>query len=180
MNKILDELYIKVLGGFVSLDSCEFKVLQAVCHRSCYKSYTNKQNCFPFKCEEASNQTFNDDRQSSDCCPSVSGVLATLLVDDLSAASQLKADLKIFEMQASMSTVIDTNKERILHSAASIHRKNTETLQISTEEYPTSDELSLPFSMQSLLSSLLQFNAWLLDDTAYSQVYSHNMAPEKS
>ena len=39
-----------------------------------YKSSTSKQNCSLFSSEEASNLAFNDDRQSSDCCPSVFGI----------------------------------------------------------------------------------------------------------
>ena len=48
--------------------------------------------------------------------------------DAISAARQLKTDLKI-----SMSTVIDTNNGQIFHSAASILRKDIETLKKNTQ-----------------------------------------------
>ena len=73
MNKRLDEVYSRVLDEFGSFDTCAFEEMQAVYHRSCYKSYTSKHNCSPFKSDEATCLTYNDDRQLSDCCPSVSG-----------------------------------------------------------------------------------------------------------
>ena len=97
--------------------------------------------------------------------------------DAIAAASRLKAELKLSEMESDLSSSTDTNEDQIIHSAVSILKRDIENLEISTDKYPSSYETSLAASMQTMPSSLLKFLSWLLDEKAYHQEYGPNEMP---
>ena len=74
-----------------------------------------------------------------------------------------------------MSTEIDTNNGHIFHSAASLLRKDIETLK----RLPNFGWIVSSFLIKPMPSYLLQFILCLLNANAHSQDYSQEMAPEK-
>jgi hypothetical protein len=50
-----------------------------------------------------------------------------------------------------------------VHAAIRILRRDIEKISISTDEYPTANEVSLALSMNRMPLSLTKFICWLLD-----------------
>jgi hypothetical protein len=72
---------------------------------------------------------------------SVENVIAT--------AGTLKSKLKVSDIKQEVSTVADSYKdEQILHSAVRILRRDIEKMNISTDEHPTANEVSMAVSME--------------------------------
>ncbi|CAC5417805.1 unnamed protein product [Mytilus coruscus] len=135
MNTRLNEVYIKVIDEFVSFDSYEFEKLQALYHRSCYKCSTSKQNCPPFKSEEASNLTFNDDRQSLDCCPSVSGVYTRSKIQTFDWSSCIFCYNKTFKKDRKLNK-FESSDERIRKILA-VAESNDDNLKVEIVAHPS-------------------------------------------
>ena len=82
----------------------------------------------------------------------------------VATAGNLKSKLKTSEIKQEISTVADScNDDQILHAAIRILRRDIEKISISTDEYPTANEVSLALSMNRMPLSLTKFICWLLD-----------------
>ena len=69
----------------------------------------------------------------------------------IKAASQLKSELKIAQLDLEIgSSKNTTSEEQILHTAANILRRDIHVLDINNDFYPTPSECSLPLSIQSM------------------------------
>ncbi|CAC5405266.1 unnamed protein product [Mytilus coruscus] len=143
MNKTFDEVYIKVLDEFGSFDTCEFEEMQAVYHRSCNKSYTSKHNCSTFESEEASCLTFNDDRQLSDCCPSVSGVCTRSKMQSFDWSSCIFCCNKTFKKDRKLRKF--ESDERI-KNVLSVAESNDDAFKVEIVSHPS-------FKLQALYHS---------------------------
>ena len=98
--------------------------------------------------------------------------------DAIKAASKLKSDLKIAQIDLEISDTKDTlSEEQILHSAANILRRDIHSLDINNDFYPTSSECSLPISIQSMPPALTKFICWLIDEKSFLAVNNQNQTP---
>ena len=101
---------------------------------------------------------------------SVGNVVAT--------AGTLRSKLKVSEIKQEVSTVADSYKdEQILHSAVRILRRDIEKINISTDEYPTANEVSMAVSMERMPLSLTKFIYWLLDKKSFQDAAQPYVAP---
>ena len=79
----------------------------------------------------------------------------------VATAGNLKSKLKTSEIKQEISTVADScNDDQILHAAIRILRRDIEKISISTDEYPTANEVSLALSMNQMPLSLTKFICW--------------------
>ena len=90
--------------------------------------------------------------------------------DAIKAANQLKCDLKFAQLQ----TQIDQSPpmlsdDQTLHAAVRILRKEISAMDLSNTYYPTSDAVSLSYSMQLMPSCLTKFLYWLIDNKCHSE-----------
>ena len=98
--------------------------------------------------------------------------------DAIKAASKLRSDLKIAQIDLEISDTKDTlSEEQILHSAANILRRDIHSLDINNDFYPTSSECSLPISIQSMPPALTKFICWLIDEKSFLAVSNQNQMP---
>jgi hypothetical protein len=82
----------------------------------------------------------------------------------VATAGNLKSKLKTSEIKQEISTVADScNDDQILQAAIRILRRDIEKISISTDEYPTANEVLLALSMDRMPLSLTKFICWLLD-----------------
>ncbi|VDI47141.1 Hypothetical predicted protein [Mytilus galloprovincialis] len=78
--------------------------------------------------------------------------------DAIKAASQLKSELKIAQLDLEIgSSKNTTSEEQILHTAANILRRDIHSLDLNNDYYPTPSECSLPLSIQSMPPNLTKF-----------------------
>ena len=76
----------------------------------------------------------------------------------VATAGNLKSKLKTSEIKQEISTVADScNDDQILHAAIRILMRDIEKISISTDEYPTANEVSLALSMDRMPLSLTKF-----------------------
>jgi hypothetical protein len=76
----------------------------------------------------------------------------------VATAGNLKSKIKTSEIKQEISTVADScNDDQILHAAIRILRHDIEKISISTDEYPTANEVSLALSMDRMPLSLTKF-----------------------
>ncbi|VDI20662.1 Hypothetical predicted protein [Mytilus galloprovincialis] len=78
--------------------------------------------------------------------------------DAIKAASQLKSELKIAQLDLEIGSSKNiTSEEQILHTAANILRRDIHSLDLNNDYYPTPSECSLPLSIQSMPPNLTKF-----------------------
>ena len=98
--------------------------------------------------------------------------------DAIKAASKLKSDLKIAQIDLEISDTKDTlSEEQMLHSAANILRRDIHSLDINNDFYPTSSECSLPISIQSMPPALTKFICLLIDEKSFLAFSNQNQMP---
>jgi hypothetical protein len=90
--------------------------------------------------------------------------------DAIKPANQLKCDLKFAQLQ----TQIDQSPpmlsdDQTLHAAVRILRKDIYDMDFSNTYYPTSDAVSLSYSMQLMPFSLTKFLYWLIDNKSHRE-----------
>jgi hypothetical protein len=90
----------------------------------------------------------------------------------------LKSKLKVSEIKQEVSTVADSYKdEQILHSVIRILRRDIEKMNISTDEYPTANEVSMAVSMERMPLSLTKCICWLLDKKSFQDASEPYVVP---
>ena len=97
--------------------------------------------------------------------------------DAIKAASQLKSELKIAQLDLEIgSSKNTTSEEQILHTAANILRRDIHSLDLNNDYYPTPSECSLPLSIQSMPppSNLTKLICWLIDEKSFLAVTNQN------
>ncbi|CAG2185727.1 unnamed protein product [Mytilus edulis] len=100
------------------------------------------------------------------------------IAEAIQAASHLKCELKLSEIEAEVE-IGPINEDQTLHAAASIIRRQLQSLDISNETYPTPSEISLSYSTQHTPCLLTKFLLWIIDDKSYNGEDMSNRAGQQ-
>ncbi|CAG2201224.1 unnamed protein product [Mytilus edulis] len=191
VNTRKDDVFRRLHDEYSSLADVD---IERLCyHKSCYKSYTSRVNLEKFVMPDVNNLKDTSNANQPCCSHPVqtrsmftpfdwttcistqkgqgrSNIVfssSISIAEAIQAASHLKCELKLSEIEAEVE-IGPINEDQTLHAAASIIRRQLQSLDISNETYPTPSEISLSYSTQHTPCLLTKFLLWIIDDKSYN------------